>query len=154
MNISLRPMALFGSAAGLTSVLYRSVATPVGAWLTESGALDRFEARNRARSLTGHLHHENGVFWQHIEGEAAAVSRVWAAIQDDARHEQVTALHLGAIPARRFGRSAMGFSDGARRSIFDWAARSGLSLKGRHEAGAVAAFLEYASSDVKAAPAA
>lgn len=155
MNISIGSPAVFGRATGLRSILYRSLATPIGGWLTESGALERFVERNRMRSLTGHLHHEDGVFYQHVEGEAPAVSRLWASILRDPRHEQVTPLHLGPIAARRFARSPMGFSDGAERSIFDWAARSGLSLKGRHEPQAVAAFLEYASGgDTRALPAA
>ncbi|MRX49002.1 hypothetical protein GI374_00825 [Paracoccus sp. S-4012] len=146
MNATFNPQRLiFGASSGLRSVLYRSVATPLGTWLLESGALDRFAARNRERHLTGFIHHEDGVFYQYIEGEAEAVAQVWHAIQNDPRHEGVTPLHLGPIPNRRFSRWAMGFNDGAKRSLHDWAARSGLSLKGRREAQAVGAFLEYAS---------
>lgn len=137
------------SSSGLHAVLYRSKATEAGAAMDTTGARADFASRNEAHGITGFLHREDGAFFQHIEGEAGPVSQLWGALQDDPRHEEVTALHIGPLPARRFARWSMGWNEGGQLSLFDWLARSGLSLKGRHEAQVVVAFLEYASGAPK-----
>lgn len=129
----------------LAAVLYRSSAAISPETLQATGAVEQFAARNRQSGLTGHLHLEDGVFYQYLEGPARSVSAAWAAIRRDGRHDDILELSHAPIPARRFPRRAMGFSDGARRSLYDWAARSGLSLKGRHAAPALTGFLEYVS---------
>lgn len=129
----------------LSSVLYRSSAAISPEALRSSGAVDEFAARNRKFGLTGYMHFEDGLFYQYLEGPARALSSAWAAIRRDARHEDIVELSHVPIPARRFPRWSMGYSDGGDGSLFDWAARSGMSLKGRHAASALTAFLEYVS---------
>lgn len=130
----------------LAALLYRSTATIPPEGFRASGAIEDFAARNREAGLTGHLHLEEGVFYQYLEGPARALAAAWAAIRRDRRHDDILELSHAPIPARRFPRWAMGYSEGAQRSLYDWAARSGLSLKGRHATPALTAFLEYASS--------
>lgn len=130
----------------LAALLYRSTATVPPEGFLDSGAIDEFAARNRAAGLTGHLHLEDGVFYQYLEGPARALAAAWAAIRRDRRHDDILELAHVPIPSRRFPRWSMGYSDGAHRSLYDWAARSGLSLKGRHAAPALTAFMEYVSS--------
>lgn len=140
--------AITGREQPLAALLYRSTANISPEGLRASGALDEFVSRNMEAGLTGHLHLEDGVFYQYLEGPSRGVAAAWAAIRRDPRHDDVQELSHTPIPARRFPRWSMGFSDGAKRSLYDWAARSGLSLKGRHAAPALAAFMEYASSPV------
>lgn len=135
-----------GTTQPLAAVLYRSTATIPAEALHASGAVEEFAARNLEAGLTGHLHLEEGVFYQYLEGPARALAAAWAAIRRDRRHEDILQLSQAPIAVRRFPRWSMGYSDGAQRSLYDWAARSGLSLKGRHAAPGVAAFMEYASS--------
>ena len=143
ISIDLQPEA--ATSQPLTSVLYRSSAAISPEALRNSGAVEEFAERNRKLGLTGYMHLEDGLFYQYLEGPARALASAWAAIRRDSRHEDIVELSHAPIPSRRFPRWSMGYSDGGDGSLFDWAARSGLSLKGRHAASAVAAFLEYVS---------
>lgn len=136
----------FIGQTGLHAVLYRSRETAAGAGLVKSQAPACFATQNALHGITGFLHHECGVFYQYLEGEAAALASLWRNLQEDPRHEAMTILHKGPIDARRFARQAMGWGDAEQRSLFDWLARSGLSLKGDREAQVVTAFMEYASA--------
>lgn len=148
MNAFSSDLQPFANAATqpLAAVLYRSSAAIGAGDLHASGAIEEFAARNRQAGLTGHLHFEDGVFYQQLEGPARALASAWAAIRRDRRHDDIMELSHAPIPVRRFPRWSMGYSNGAERSLFDWAARSGLSLKGRHAVPALTAFLEYVSS--------
>lgn len=130
----------------LAALLYRSAANVSPEAFRDSGAVAQFAERNREAGLTGRLHLEDGVFHQYLEGPARALAFAWSAIRRDRRHADILELSHAPILARRFPRWSMGYSDGAQRSLYDWAARSGLSLKGRHAAPALTAFLEYVSS--------
>lgn len=132
----------------LAALLYRSTAAISAEALHASGAVEEFAERNRRTGLTGQLHLEDGVFYQYLEGPARVLESAWAGIRRDRRHDDILELSHAPVAARRFPRWSMGYSDGAQRSLYDWAARSGLSLKGRHAAPALAAFLEYASGPV------
>ncbi|WP_162784664.1 BLUF domain-containing protein [Paracoccus suum] len=141
---------LRASTAGqLVSVLYRSHALLSRDAFEASGAPAQFAANNRLRGITGYLHIEDGMFYQHLEGEAGAIGPLWNAIAADPRHRDVTEIGGGAIATRRFDRWAMGYNASDHRSLFDWTARSGLSLKGRHYAQVLTAFLEYASAGAR-----
>lgn len=140
--------AIRTDAAGLAAVLYRSIAVTPREEFESAGHAGEFAARNLGNGITGYLHFEDGMFFQYIEGPAAAVARLWASIQRDTRHRDVTVLSQGAVGTRRFARWAMGYNDAEPRSLFDWTARSGLAQKGPRFPQVVTAFLEYASSAV------
>lgn len=135
----------------LSALLYRSAATVSREELEASGALATFAAKNRERGLTGYLHLEDGVFYQYLEGPAGALTEVWRAIQADPRHRDVTLVSRGPIGCRRFARWAMGYDAGESRSLFDWTARSGMSLKGANYPQVLTGFLEYASAGTRLA---
>lgn len=143
---SLRIAAASGQ---LVSVLYRSRALISRAAFEASGAPAHFADKNRVYGITGYLHLEDEMFYQHIEGQADAIARLWAAIAADPRHRDVTELSQGVVANRRFDRWAMGYNASDNRSLFDWTARSGLSLKGRQYPQVLTAFLEYASAGTR-----
>ena len=54
--------------------------------------LTQARERNARESLTGLLVHDDGHFWQWLEGPADALSRVWSSIARDPRHHRVERL--------------------------------------------------------------
>lgn len=82
-----------------------------------SGAdIDRLLAgargRNRTIGVTGMLVFHDGTFLQALEGEQRAVNEIFASIQSDARHRDITVLHRGSgFEQRVFGDGSMGFAD-------------------------------------------
>jgi hypothetical protein len=68
--------------------------------------------RNRTLGVTGMLVFHDGTFLQALEGEKRAVNEIFASIQGDARHRDVTVLHRGpGLEQRAFGDWSMGFAD-------------------------------------------
>lgn len=59
-------------------------------------------ARNHANSITGLLVYDHGCFFQWLEGPAAAVAEIWAAIQRDPRHGDIEILGEKQIAKRLF----------------------------------------------------
>jgi MerR family transcriptional regulator, light-induced transcriptional regulator len=59
-------------------------------------------ARNHANSITGLLVYDHGCFFQWLEGPAAAVAEIWAAIQRDPRHGDIEVLGEKQIAKRLF----------------------------------------------------
>jgi Sensors of blue-light using FAD len=69
-------------------------------------------ARNKALGVTGMLVFHDGTFLQALEGEQRAVNEVFASVNGDARHRDITILHRGPGFERRvFGDWPMGFAD-------------------------------------------
>lgn len=58
--------------------------------------------RNAALQVTGYLSHRNGVFFQYLEGDEAAVRALMDKIAADARHEVVNVVTLGEVGPRKF----------------------------------------------------
>lgn len=127
---------------GLGFFLYRSAAQP---WLDGSDMQDILEAarrRNQALGLTGCLHHEEGLFFQWLEGPAHALVQVGNLILRDGRHQDITMLDQGALDHRRFQDWRMRFSDRDRASLMDWFAGSDNSTVDRGDyAGGVVSFM-------------
>ncbi|PZW48385.1 FAD-dependent sensor of blue light [Humitalea rosea] len=75
------------------------------AWFVEA-EIERLrhtsEARNRAAGITGSLLFNDGCFAQILEGPAAALDRLFAAICADPRHSHVTVLQEVTATARAF----------------------------------------------------
>jgi hypothetical protein len=64
---------------------------------------------NRQRNVTGMLLYGEGNFLQVLEGEAADVDAVYAAIQQDPRHHHLLLIEREPIAARNFADWSMGF---------------------------------------------
>ena len=132
----------FAAGDSLGYLLYRSVARPG----LERDDLDRIlrhaRDRNRAAGLTGCLHHEDGLFFQWLEGPADGLRQVVSSLMDDDRHRDFEILDQGALDHRRFQDWRMRFSDRDRASLMDWFARSDSSTVHRGDyAGGVVAFM-------------
>ena len=127
---------------GLGFVLYRSTAR---AGLDGSAMQDILRTarhRNQSLGLTGCLHHEDGLFFQWLEGPADGLRKVVASLIDDDRHRDFEILDQGALDHRRFQDWRMRFSDRDRASLMDWFARSDSSTVHRGDyAGGVVAFM-------------
>ncbi|WDA11502.1 BLUF domain-containing protein [Paracoccus marcusii] len=127
---------------GLGFVLYRSTAR---AGLDGSAMQDILRTarhRNQSLGLTGCLHHEDGLFFQWLEGPADGLRKVVASLMDDDRHRDFEILDQGALDHRRFQDWRMRFSDRDRASLMDWFARSDSSTVHRGDyAGGVVAFM-------------
>lgn len=67
--------------------------------------------RNTQAGITGLLLYQSGAFMQALEGELAAVTRLFGKISHDPRHHHVIRLIHGPIPERHFPNSAMAFRD-------------------------------------------
>lgn len=77
---------------------------------TELAALHaKARANNRRAGITGMLVYKEGWFVQVLEGEEAAVRRLFAIIQRDSRHGEVCLLAEGTVAGREFADWSMGF---------------------------------------------
>jgi hypothetical protein len=72
---------------------------------------------NDAAGLTGMLLYTEGSFFQVLEGVPDAVEALYARIELDKRHEQVTKIVTEAIPRRSFANWTMGFSQVSRKDL-------------------------------------
>ena len=98
--------------------------------------------RNQSLGLTGCLHHEDGLFFQWLEGPADGLRQVVSSLVHDDRHRDFEILDQGALDHRRFQDWRMRFSDRDRASLMDWFARSDSSTVHRGDyAGGVVAFM-------------
>lgn len=102
--------------------LYRSMAHPQLDRPALDAILDWSRVRNRMRGLTGCLHHENGTFFQWIEGPWQQVFHLQDRLRDDDRHMNMTVLDQGTLERRLFPDWEMRFSDRQAGSLFDWLA--------------------------------
>ena len=132
----------FAAGDSLGYLLYRSVARPGMQRDELERILHHARDRNRAAGLTGCLHHEDGLFFQWLEGPADGLRKVVASLMDDDRHRDFEILDQGALDHRRFQDWRMRFSDRDRASLMDWFARSDSSTVHRGDyAGGVVAFM-------------
>ena len=82
--------------------------------------------RNNARSgITGALVYVDGVFLQILEGHAEVVQELMEKISRDVRHETVTVLKQGEIPAAIFRDWKMAYVSATSEQIAKWAGLSG-----------------------------
>ena len=113
----------------LIAILYRSDALTAPDSAADQQILSEARKRNAAQAVTGFLHRESDVFYQWIEGPATAVRHIFALIAEDPRHGNIEKLGEMAIAERNFSSWAMGASEKTAMSLFDWAAREGISLR-------------------------
>ncbi|MEY2892979.1 MAG: hypothetical protein RJA98_2887 [Pseudomonadota bacterium] len=71
--------------------------------------LERARVRNERVGVTGVLLYNDGNFMQYLEGPAAGMAEVYAAIQRDALHSGLIELQRDTPPHREFQEWSMGF---------------------------------------------
>jgi hypothetical protein len=72
---------------------------------------------NDGAGLTGMLLYTEGAFFQVLEGIPEEVEALYARIERDKRHEQVTKIVAEATPNRSFEHWTMGFSHVSRKEL-------------------------------------
>lgn len=98
----------------LIRLIYVSKAVdPQTLTLTDS-ILRQAHAWNRQNDITGVLCEGQGVFLQALEGERGKVTRLYARIFADPRHQDLELIHCESITERRYGEWSM-----ARVSLSD-----------------------------------
>lgn len=90
-------------------IVYQSTAVGVPTTADLRQLLRHSRTKNYRLSVTGLLLYGNGSFMQVLEGEAATVQQLYAAIQHDYRHTRVIKLADGPVPGRIFADWSMGF---------------------------------------------
>lgn len=91
----------------LLRLIYSSVSVgPQTGSMTHS-ILKTARAWNQAHEITGVLCQLNGIFLQALEGEGAAVTKLYARIFEDRRHTNVEMIHCERITKRRYGKWSM-----------------------------------------------
>ncbi|MEO0948655.1 MAG: BLUF domain-containing protein, partial [Cyanobacteria bacterium J06641_5] len=71
--------------------------------------LEESRVKNAQHEITGMLLHENGSFFQILEGPAEAVDRLYEQIAQDDRHTKTVTIIREPIAKRSFGAWTMGF---------------------------------------------
>jgi len=94
----------------LHSLLYESQANQLLSKADLVALLDQSRRFNQAQAITGLLlYTTDGRFFQVLEGEAAALTDLYARIAHDPRHRDVRLLVLEPLATRRFPTWGMGF---------------------------------------------
>ena len=124
-------------------VLYRSETSLTPRSDTTRTLIDRSRRRNRERALTGFLHHDDGIFFHWLEGDAETLALTMERILHDPRHRGLVVLASGPLPARRFPDCPMGYSTQSDYSLLRWLADHSVTVR-EHSALATAllSFLE------------
>jgi hypothetical protein len=94
----------------LYSLLYRSEASRAVHEVTLTTLVRKARAYNQQARITGMLLYAKGQFLQLLEGPEPALSDLYARINDDARHYNVTTLSYGPIELRAFGRWPLAYA--------------------------------------------
>jgi hypothetical protein len=97
--------------------VYASAATRPFEAAELTALLQAARQHNDGAGLTGMLLYTEGSFFQVLEGDPAAVEALYARIELDKRHEQVTKIVAEAIPRRSFAHWSMGFSQVSRDEL-------------------------------------
>jgi len=86
----------------LVQLLYASRLSEGTTAATASVILQQARLRNPDSGITGVLCHGDHLFLQLLEGGREQVNALFARIQRDTRHTDVTLLHYGEVTQRRF----------------------------------------------------
>ena len=101
----------------LIHVIYASTAKAGLVGLPLVDLLEKARVENRRLGLTGLLLHDDGSFFQVLEGQGPVVDAMYRKIVADPRHSQVTRIIREPIPRRFFDRWDMGFRDASGREL-------------------------------------
>ena len=81
--------------------------------------LDKAKENNSKLDVTGMLLYEDGSFFQVLEGEYEAVSKLFKKIALDKRHEKIIKIIQEPIEERLFGDWTMGYSGISKNDLKD-----------------------------------
>ncbi|UOR06940.1 BLUF domain-containing protein [Hymenobacter aerilatus] len=98
-------------AAPIIQLIYRSRARQSFSEADLIDLLEEARAHNQQHGVTGLLFYHDGHFVQFLEGSASVVEPLYAQIQQDPRHQQITTLYRAEQPQRVFAGWAMAFAD-------------------------------------------
>ena len=122
--------------------VYRSAATDGLDWPQVEAIVRRSKHRNEVFGLTGCLHHEDGLFFQWLEGPRYQLDQIVEKIRRDPRHTDITDLTYGPLSRRRFSGWTMRSTKGSEASLTQWLTDSDVSTHDRRGyAQSVGAFL-------------
>lgn len=89
--------------------------------------LDHARSSNAIKGITGALVYGEGMFLQILEGDRVAVMDLMAKICRDVRHEAVTVLREGEIPAALFRGWKMAYVSATAQQVAKWAGLDGVT---------------------------
>jgi hypothetical protein len=101
----------------LIHYIYASAATHKFETPELTAMLQAARKHNDGAGLTGMLLYTEGTFFQVLEGIPEEVEALYARIERDKRHEQVTKILAEAIPSRSFEQWTMGFSQVSSKEL-------------------------------------
>jgi hypothetical protein len=101
----------------LVHCVYASAATRHFETAELTALLQAARKHNNGAGLTGMLLYTEDSFFQVLEGAPDAVEALYAKIELDKRHDQVTKIVAEAIPSRSFADWTMGFSQVSRKEL-------------------------------------
>lgn len=90
-------------------IVYTSLATHDLGPAELTALLDQARRANQARGITGMMIYRKREFLQLLEGERAQVEALYERIAHDERHQQMSRIWDGPIPARSCGEWEMAF---------------------------------------------
>ena len=96
------PFRSEGVSHGLTKLVYRSRATKPMSPAELHDLTVTAQVRNDREGITGVLLHDNGRFFQWLEGPASAVENMMRAIRRDSRHTDVEVMRDERVQTRTF----------------------------------------------------
>ncbi|MBO3269668.1 BLUF domain-containing protein [Hymenobacter defluvii] len=98
-------------AAPIVQLLYRSRARQSFSEAELIDLLEQARTYNQQHGITGLLFYHDGYFVQFLEGSEDVVEPLYAQIQKDARHQQITTLYRAVQSQRVFAGWAMAFAE-------------------------------------------
>jgi Sensors of blue-light using FAD len=119
----------------LIHCIYSSAAAHTVEATDLANLLEKARENNQRLGLTGMLLYAEGSFFQVLEGQAEVVDALYARIESDKRHTQVTKIIREPIPQRFFTEWTMGFSRVSREDLAGISGTNDFFAKGRCFAG-------------------
>lgn len=98
-------------------LVYASVARQAFTRTALLELMKKARTKNASLGVTGILLHVEDSFFQVLEGRRSAVLQLFAGIERDARHAQVTKLIEEPLPARFFSEWSMGLAEASRLDL-------------------------------------
>jgi hypothetical protein len=86
--------------------------------------LEQAQDNNRRQGITGALVYVDGFFLQVLEGEPHSVQNLLQTISKDFRHEKLTVLQAGEVPAAAFSDWDMAYVSATAEQVARWAGLS------------------------------
>jgi len=99
------------SEAPILQLVYRSQARQSFSEAELVDLLEEARTHNQQHGITGLLFYHDGYFVQFLEGSEDVLEPLYAQIQQDTRHQQITTLHRAVQSQRVFAGWAMAFAD-------------------------------------------